>query len=212
MNNLFKTNNRFSALAEDFSNNLDNRKKDRDYKKLDKNNYNYNNKNLIKDEKKPIIKEPNLSLNNFPALISKENLVKSENIKNSMNFLEKIKLNSDLDIKEVVDKEYEKLKPGCVLIKKDLNSNKIIHLYKNSNKSCLDKNMFNDIILNNNIINTLVDLHDKRKNEFIELWGYDDWEKNFQFPNYDYDYFEKLDELFEDDLLEEVDYNDDDFY
>jgi hypothetical protein len=32
----------------------------------------------------------------------------------------------------------------------------------------------------------------------------DDWEKTFRFPNHDYDYFEKLDELYEEELLEEL--------
>jgi hypothetical protein len=31
------------------------------------------------------------------------------------------------------------------------------------------------------------------------MWGYDNWEKMFRFPNYDYDYFKRLDEEDEED-------------
>jgi len=40
-------------------------------------------------------------------------------------------------------------------------------------------------------------LHEKRTKEYIENWGYDEWEKLYRFPNYDYEYFDKLDEKYE---------------
>ena len=47
------------------------------------------------------------------------------------------------------------------------------------------------------VFNTLIELHQKRTNEYIDNWLYDEWEQMFRYPNYDYDYFEKLDELYE---------------
>jgi hypothetical protein len=48
------------------------------------------------------------------------------------------------------------------------------------------------------IMNALYILHEKRTNEYKELWGEDEWERMFIFPNYDYEYFDKLDEEYED--------------
>ena len=47
-------------------------------------------------------------------------------------------------------------------------------------------------------MNALYILHEKRTNEYKELWGEDEWERMFIFPNYDYEYFDKLDEEYED--------------
>lgn len=40
-------------------------------------------------------------------------------------------------------------------------------------------------------------LHEKRTKEYIENWGYDEWARLYRFPNYDYEYFDKLDEKYE---------------
>ena len=60
------------------------------------------------------------------------------------------------------------------------------------------------------IINDLSLLYEKRTNEYKELWGEDEWERMFIFPNYDYEYFDKLDEVYEDEQskLNEQYYND----
>ena len=54
---------------------------------------------------------------------------------------------------------------------------------------CFTMNGLNDAI-------ELADLYYKRTNEYIELWGYDEWEKMFISPNYDYNYFDNLDEIY----------------
>ena len=43
----------------------------------------------------------------------------------------------------------------------------------------------------------LANLHEKRTAEYIDRWGEDEWERMFLFQNYDYYYFEKLDEIYE---------------
>lgn len=47
------------------------------------------------------------------------------------------------------------------------------------------------------IINALTRLHEKRTNKYKELWGEDEWEQMFNCPNYDYEYFDRLDEEYE---------------
>ena len=36
--------------------------------------------------------------------------------------------------------------------------------------------------------------NEKRTKTYIEIFGYDAWETTFRCPNYDYEYFDKLDE------------------
>jgi hypothetical protein len=59
------------------------------------------------------------------------------------------------------------------------------------------------------VFEKLAKLHEKRSNEYIELWGYDEWEKMFRFSNYDYEYFNKLDEKYEQEI-EEIELEDTD--
>jgi hypothetical protein len=46
------------------------------------------------------------------------------------------------------------------------------------------------------------------------MWGYEEWEKMFRFPNYDYEYFDKLDELYENDMnnYNDMEPEDNDYY
>jgi hypothetical protein len=43
-------------------------------------------------------------------------------------------------------------------------------------------------------LDALVSLHEKRTETYIENLGYDAWETTFRCPNYDYDYFDRLDQ------------------
>jgi hypothetical protein len=51
-------------------------------------------------------------------------------------------------------------------------------------------------------------LHKKRTQEYIDAWGYDEWEHMYRFPNYDYDYFDKLDEKYEREIQRQEESND----
>lgn len=44
------------------------------------------------------------------------------------------------------------------------------------------------------IIDSLNNKHVQRVNEYVELWGDDEYENMFLFPNYEYGYFDRLDE------------------
>ena len=163
------------------------------------------NERRIKEEqlkkKQELEKEENikkaLSKDSFPDLIP--NVVEKQPI-HSMNFLKKLK-NIDVENKDikkpaiVVDEDFENLKPGWALVKKDLVTGKIITKYKKSLVPEPREKTEREIGMD--IVNALVELHEKRTEEYINTWGYDTWEKMYRFPNYDYDYFNKLDELYE---------------
>ena len=53
------------------------------------------------------------------------------------------------------------------------------------------------------IMARLAEIYDTWKEEYIETWGIEDYERNYRFPNYDYEYFDKLDELHEKMLQED---------
>ena len=55
-------------------------------------------------------------------------------------------------------------------------------------------------------------LHEKRTNEYKELWGESEWERMFICPNHDYEYFDKLDEAYENEQYKlNEQYNDDEY-
>ena len=111
-----------------------------------------------------------------------------------MNFSEKLKT-SVKKVENVVDPDDELLKPGWALIKKDAVTGKLITKYKPSFTSKSREKTDREVGID--IINALVELHEKRTEEYINMWGYDTWENMYRFPNYDYEYFDKLDELYE---------------
>jgi hypothetical protein len=156
------------------------------YKLNNKNNNEKNKSNdtKIKDEK--IKEEKIINDANFPDLLNNNSIKKTELISNS--YIEKLKISKpELTIKE------SHIKPGWVEIKQDSKTKKIITTYNIIDNDNDDSNNEN---IGVSIITALADLYYKRTNEYIELWGYDEWEKTFISPNYDYNYFDKLDEKY----------------
>lgn len=214
----FKPNSRFSTLVEKDISNVDdkiNRNKNKKNNLNEKQNIqeiknyhdsssiktnsNYNsernytsfkdNRNKIEEDK---LKNA-LSIENFPELTSKPlNIIPI----NYTSFSEKLK--SEIisnDSEKVVDSDYKNLMPGWALITLSTATNKIItkkkeplELFRIDNSEKVD------------ILDDLVELHEKRTNEYIDMWGSEEWEHMFRFPNYDYDYFDKLDELYYQDI------------
>ena len=142
-----------------------------------------------------------LSAESFPDLVS--NISNEKQTMSTMNFLNKLKNENIKVTKEskeskaniVVDEDYENLKPGWAIAKKDFTTGKIITKYKKSQVP--EPRVKTEREIGLDIINALVELHKKRTEEYINMWGYDTWEKMYRFPNYDYAYFDKLDELYE---------------
>ena len=212
MSNLFNNNNRFSSLMDDFSikeNTHDKMKYNDDInkKKFYKRENFYSRQNNEKNQKTQFYEEKirnkkkidlnnNLKLENFPELINKDKANKSVNnhSKENITFLEKLKFDNTPKIDSINnDNNDNNVEPGWVLLKKEKGTNKTIVKYGTQKEPTLQN-------FNVNILNTLVDINEKHKKEYIYLWGEDEYEKMFLFLNYDYNYFNKLDELYEEEI------------
>jgi hypothetical protein len=170
----FKSNNRFNFLNETESQN----KNRNEYSKKDfdsKPKYQTYNKFKTEDKYLPPKKDFEINKNEFPELLT-SNLVKTSNINQT-------------------------------LITSDWASYKLDHTQFKINETFTSTNITksNPIIskkeveLNEceEILEALSFLHEKRTEEYIQLWGEEEWERMFIFPNHDYEYFDKLDEAYE---------------
>jgi hypothetical protein len=222
MSNIFKTNSRFATLSDDISPaKKDTKKQNNGIKKEiieEKNNsfksenntfkndgfrersYNrYNNERErleaeVKAKKMEEELKKSFTIDNYPELVSnkKENVVTNQ----EQTYIEKLK-----KINEVKDENKEdepELKEGWISIKRDKSTNKLV-IKKKTIPIKKPEILEEEIAIN--VINVLVELHERRTEEYIELNGYDAWEKNFKFP----DWREKEAELEEDDSDEECD-------
>jgi hypothetical protein len=217
MSNTFKSNNRFASLIEE-SKNEKNEKRDINVNKLSKsplyldnpNNFNRPRNYYDKEaqEKERVKRELEvekkkldlLTVNNFPELSTTSSGKKRQ--ENVLSFLDKLNLTQSEIIK---DENF--IEPGCVVISLDAKTRKPIFTYGEIAQN-------NDTNVNPNVnpydvLDTLVALHVERTNDYINLWGYDEYEKEFMFQNYDYNYFDKLDEQYEEEILRNIENNKD---
>jgi len=151
-----------------------------------------------------------LKENEFPDLASPVNSninsnSKNTNIKSFSSLLKKDeKINEISTVNEVIDEiippgwsyyKYTKFKNGLC---GDTCSNVVTKIQKPFIEKKFEI-VRQKVILNEaeEIINSLSLLHEKRTNEYKELWGEDEWERTFMCPNHDYEYFDKLDEAYE---------------
>jgi hypothetical protein len=210
----FKPNSRFSSLVENDNSSIDDKitinknKKNNinekngiqeikicDDKTGKKTNGKYNSERSntsFKDNRNKIEEDSlkkALSIENFPELVSKPvNIIPI----NYTSFSEKLKSEViDNNSEKALDLDYKNLMPGWALIKRNITTNKIITKKKDPLEVLRIDNSEKV-----NILDDLVELHEKRNNEYIDMWGYEEWKHMFRFPNYDYNYFEKLDELY----------------
>ena len=202
MSNIFKTNSRFSSLIEENEKDKkpiilknENRRQNNDqvrrYREIEEKTF----KVLGEKEKKTA---PLISINDFPELISINNKKTSSNQINFLNLIKKAetKCKEEKIINEIkLDKN---LKPESILLKKDL-----IPPYR--------KEEIKEVAYE--VFKKLEELYEKRTNKYIELWGYDEWERMFMFSNYDYQYFDKLDKKYAEEMeeikyTEEIEYTD----
>jgi len=155
--------------------------------------------------------EKSLSIDNFPALGKIENKNTNE-INNS--FLAKLKDSIENDKKQNQIKLQEnkiKPKPGWVTISRDplTGKSKIEHGEPPLNRE--PEKTENEMAYD--VLSALCDLHERRTKEFIDLYGYDTWEKTFKSPNWQEEeaYLETLDEEYETQMEsdDEYEYEDD---
>ena len=121
--------------------------------------------------------QESLKMDNFPELV----INKIENdIQLDESYIDKLK-KVEVKIERNIDCDLENLKPGWTLIKKDNLTGKII---LKSNVQINNIPFATEDKLPLNLLDTLVELHQRRTEEYIELNGYDNWEKMFKFPNW----------------------------
>ena len=158
-------------------------------------------------------KEFKIQNNDFPELtITKKPIVNDTSEKSFINTLKK-----EIKITHVETSEEYKTPDGWVSFK-----------YEKSNSPLFGQNLkvINKVIIINNenvenenealeAINNLCSLYEKRRNEYIKLWGKDEYNEMFISPNHDDTYFDKLDEKYEIEqqkFNEQYSNNDDDNY
>lgn len=211
MSNIFKSNSRFSALLEDkkdfkkekekqIKNEIkpENKEKQLKSSQIKESRFKpYDEKeieqfrleraekvkiqNELKEKEKERLHLENLSISNFPALISQ--VKKNDNKEEHLSYIDILKKKEE--IKDVIgDPDLVNLQPGWVLIKKDPQTGNTITkygigtvFYEEPKKS--EKELLLDAV------DALIELHEKRTEEYIELNGYDIWEKMFKYPNWE---------------------------
>jgi hypothetical protein len=185
------------------------------------NNNNNNNKNTFKPNRfvsKQVNEERNKkqkeeefmkslhSSISFPDLQTSKNSKKNKNNdKNEVNqnqpinFMGAVNMNTDVaktkENKSENDKADDVPPPGCVCIKYDEATKKTIWIYgENTNGFYDEKPNVEEDEDPRDVFQRLVNLHQSRKYEHIRKWGFDEYDKMFLYQNYDYEYFDKLDE------------------
>jgi hypothetical protein len=139
-----------------------------------------------------------LSIDNFPTLGKKDN--KNTKETTSSSFLAKLKNSIENDKKQneiKIKENIKKPKPGWATISRDpvTGRSKIEYgeppIPKKPEKT--ENEMAYDVLC------ALCDLHERRTKEYIDLHGYDNWERTFKSPNWEEEeaYLERMDDEYE---------------
>jgi hypothetical protein len=221
MSNIFKSNSRFSALLDDKNdfkkekekqrkNEIKPERKESRFKssdeketkpyKLEIKGQNEFKKEKQKEKEKQQLDIDILSINNFPELIS--SVKKNDNKEQYISYMDALKKKEE--VKDIIDDpDLVNLEPGWLLMKKDHQTRNTIMKYGIGRVFYEEpKQTEKEIILD--IVDRLVELHEKRTEEYIELNGYDVWEKMFKYPNWE----ERESYLYEEDDSSEEDEDD----
>lgn len=137
----------------------------------------------FQEKEKDRKKMESLSMKNFPDLLGN---IKTQDIINEKleinSYIEKL-MKEEVVVEKNIDQDLVNLKPGWILLKNDkITGTTIRKLHPETEYKKEEEKYEKDIDIE--IVNTLVELHERRTNEFIELNGYDAWEKMFKFPNW----------------------------
>lgn len=218
--NTFKENSRFSVLKEDIDDtkqkkNEQEKDKDkfRDKDKSESSSSNYftrpsrnyremeelKRKEVLKakKEKEEIEKAKLLEFteNNYPELGN--NVKKDININSNLpSFIDKLNTKINIVSNEEIDDVFTG-EPGWIEMKRDGNTRNIIKKYVKSQRelaNSYNENENEEQDLFYKVVDNLAKLHEKRTQEYIGTWGYDQYEDMFIFKNFEYGYFDRLDE------------------
>ncbi len=171
--------------------------------------FSYHNQSRYSPFKSPsseIKKEIKISVDDlemFPSLINSisNNIpINMENIVSDISFIDKVKMVNEIETE--TQNEEDILEKGWISLKRD-KDNKIIYdnsKFYNEHDEYDDWNLITEKINNNYLL---------WKTDYIDKWGEDEFEKMYKFPNYDYEYFDKLDEEYEKEMAYEFEFNND---
>lgn len=210
MTNIFKSNTRFSSLVDDISQQKNNTKKNREnninsetnvenkggrfnsFKSerpfRSESNFSSFNENrreryrLERERERDRIIEESLKIENFPDLVvTSKKKETNENI-NKMNYSEKLKKEEVVKVDD--DSDLENLNTGWILLKRDPITRETI--FKSHPKTLIvekePEKTEQEIMLD--ILKALSELNEKRTQEYIENYGYYEWEREFKFPDW----------------------------
>lgn len=211
MANIFKQNTRFEALNESNNNgNNSNNRRDnsfserrvRDEGRSSESRRQNNSAQSFKTQADVAAKEQaaklELSEDNFPTLAAVAPSTAAQANYGSFSQCVKTVIKTETPELPAVDPDLLNLEPGWLLLKHDRKTHTT--LWKSNETITLEPIEKTADELAWDALDELVALHEKRTNDFIDTWGYEEWERTFRFPNYDYEYFDKLDELYEEEL------------
>lgn len=166
---------------------------------------------MFKEEKSKKQKEEDivkaLDISNFPDLktSTSSSISKNQNREQYKNSFADMMKNNTQNLEEdgniicINNEEDKSVKPGCVCIKQDVKTSQQVWSYGNGCVK-LDDNILDEVGSFEDpyyAFERLVTLYQNRKNEYIKNWGYDEYDKMFLFQNYDYEYFDKLDDKYD---------------
>ena len=153
----------------------------------------YNPINNFKEEEKqkPQKQQQTIENNeaNFPSLVDDNKVIKSNQIEVSYGSILK---NEEKNKKK--QRKVKKLKKGWVQLG-------VKYETEPKNETQTKEENLNEYLY---FIDCMVNLYEHQKLEKIEILGEENYERNFRFPNYDYEYFDKLDEKYQDELDAEM--------
>ena len=153
----------------------------------------YNPINNFKEEEKqkPQKQQQTIENNeaNFPSLVDDNKVIKSNQIEVSYGSILK---NEEKNKKK--QRKVKKLKKGWVQLG-------VKYETEPKNETQTKEENLNEYLY---FIDCMVNLYEHQKLEKIEILGEENYERNFRFPNYDYEYFDKLDEKYEAELEAEM--------
>ena len=128
--------------------------------------------------------EINLGLDNFPELGNTIQTI--ENFDQNKKYIEKLR-QQQKNNKQIIDKDLVDLKHGWVLLKRNNNAGITIfksHPIMNNHANITTKEENTERELISNVFNQLVYNHELNTQEYIDNWGYDEWEQTFKFNNW----------------------------
>jgi hypothetical protein len=162
------------------------------------------------------LRNQKLSMDNFPELKLSEKIPVKSDLnadKPIISFSEKVKR-----VNAVVENSVTHIPYGWAVIKRDPITKKLITTYNKEYEKDLrreERKEKEEWPLR--VLDALVDLYEEERNNYIDKWGYDAYEKKYLDLDYDDEYFDRLDEEYERNNLDDSDkeydedYDDEDY-